>query len=58
MPDTPGTPKIMCGNNECPKRHDCYRYVSTPNMFFQIYYPFESNENGCQSFLNKPISTE
>jgi hypothetical protein len=50
MPDI-----AMCLNNECPKRHLCYRKIATPNCPVQncIEFKFGFDELGffyCESY--------
>jgi len=36
----------MCFNEKCEKRHTCYRFIATPNKFWQSYGTFSPDKNG------------
>ena len=42
----------MCFDNNCPSRNCCYRFVATPNPFWQTYSSFYryAEDDKCRDF--------
>ena len=50
MPDI-----TMCSGNNCPIKHDCYRFVATPDKYMQAIFttvPYDKKEQTCTHYWN------
>lgn len=51
MPDI-----TMCRGTECPKKLQCYRFLATPDKYWQSWFtivPYSEEEKKCYHFWKK-----
>lgn len=42
----------ICNNKKCTIRDQCYRFNTTPNLYYQSYTSFKQDKEGkCKSFI-------
>ena len=42
----------MCMGKNCKRRDECYRFVATPDSYWQSYMEFDNDPDNCKYFMN------